>query len=423
MENLFKRLQSKKNQKPLADTFTQNKPTSPHTPQIPTEGWVQISPLVWEKITEITVSPGLKQEFPLDESEGLYCLDTETTGLSSGAGTHIFLAGWCHYCPLSGNIRIRQFFLQDLGGERDFILHLDFALRDAKALRTFNGGTYDIPLLKTRWGMNGKEFPTFIHKDLLHPSRRLWKQVLGSCSLKNIEREILGVHRVGDVAGAEVPELYFSYLRSGAGDDFPQQLRGVFSHHLQDVLSLWFLEVLLKDFEKNPLGPRWTLHLNCEKFINRCFTSPEIAPQVPWILPKPSYPLEIDPRCLIPHLSPQDCLAYSGKVWKATGREYWGLDYTHRLIRVENTLDERMEIIQILSTLWKEKRSLKALDRLLKFLEHREKTPLAWEQCMRIMDRALSGGFLPESVVSSLKKRKNRVEEKLKPKGISKNNP
>jgi uncharacterized protein YprB with RNaseH-like and TPR domain len=168
-------------------------------------------------------------------------IDIETTGLAGGTGTLAFLVGMGHF--LDGHFRLRQYFLESLTQERALLRALSDYLDGFEAVVTFNGKTFDIPLLQTRLVLAGLGvgFTELPHLDLLHPARRLYRERLPSCRLSEIEQWLLGVTRVDDVPGAEVPALYFRYLRYRRG----RALLPVFEHNALDVLSLVTLTVYL----------------------------------------------------------------------------------------------------------------------------------------------------------------------------------
>jgi hypothetical protein len=164
--------------------------------------------------------------------EELLFYDTETTGLSGGAGNVIFLIGlaWIE----AGSLHFEQIFLADYPGEPDFLSHIERRLTPDRLFVSFNGKGFDSHLLRTRYLMNGRELRIPRQLDLLHIARRLWRRITVDCSLSTLERDILGIERGADVPGAEIPELYFTYL--GTGD--AGILDSVFTHNRQDVLSL-----------------------------------------------------------------------------------------------------------------------------------------------------------------------------------------
>jgi uncharacterized protein YprB with RNaseH-like and TPR domain len=169
-------------------------------------------------------------------------LDTETTGLAGGTGTAAFLVGVAF---LDGDrFRVRQYFMRDYPEEAAMLRGLAEDLRGFKHLVTYNGRTFDAPLLEARYRLNREPYPLadWAHLDLLHPARRLWKERLESCRLQFLESELLGVHRYGDVPGADIPRIYFDYVRSRGRD--ARALVGVLEHNRVDVLSLAALAVL-----------------------------------------------------------------------------------------------------------------------------------------------------------------------------------
>jgi len=138
---------------------------------------------------------------------------------------------------------VRQFFLRDYPEEKALLESLAEALANCDGLVTFNGKTFDVPLLETRYALARlrSPFERLAHFDALHPARRLWKLRLESCKLTVLEEAILGIAREGDVAGSEIPAIYFDYLRSGDA----RGLQPVFYHNALDVVSLAALTVEL----------------------------------------------------------------------------------------------------------------------------------------------------------------------------------
>jgi len=165
--------------------------------------------------------------------------DSETTGLSTGAGTVPFLAGLGR---LEGpRLVVRQLLLPDYPHERALLGRLCHELSDRR-LVTYNGRTFDLPLLSSRLTVHGMfneqaALPAR-HDDLLPIARRLWRRPLGRARLADVEAGVLGVYRESDCASAEVPGRYFGYLRDGS----PEPLAAVVDHNLQDIVSLARLE-------------------------------------------------------------------------------------------------------------------------------------------------------------------------------------
>ncbi len=164
--------------------------------------------------------------------EELLFFDTETTGLSGGAGSHVFLVGFAWLTP--GGVEGEQLFLGDFPGEPEFLELIQRRLAQGRIFVSYNGKTFDAHLLRTRFLLNGMRLCLERQIDLLHLVRRFWKHALTDCSLTTVERELLGTERSGDLAGWEVPEVYLEYLRSGR----VERLGGVAEHNRRDVLSL-----------------------------------------------------------------------------------------------------------------------------------------------------------------------------------------
>ncbi|MCL2059215.1 MAG: ribonuclease H-like domain-containing protein [Oscillospiraceae bacterium] len=163
----------------------------------------------------------------------LLFLDTETTGLSGGAGTVAFLLGVGHFCD-DGFI-IKQYLMRDYDEEQSLLNHLQAELGSRGALVTYNGKTFDINLLESRFIMNGMRLPRVeCHIDLLHPSRRIWRRCLENCRLSTIEKEILGERRVEDIPGHLIPQVYFEYLETRE----MEAMEMVLLHNRLDILAM-----------------------------------------------------------------------------------------------------------------------------------------------------------------------------------------
>ncbi len=177
----------------------------------------------------------------LPAPEKLVYLDTETTGLAGGTGTCAFLIG---IGTLDGaQFVVRQFFLRDYPEEKAVLHALAEILGTFDGLVTYNGKTFDVPLLETRYALARLKSPfgRLAHLDALHPSRRLWKLRLESCRLTDLESAVLKIEREGDVPGSEIPGIYFDYLRTGDA----RGLQPVFYHNALDVMTLAALTVEL----------------------------------------------------------------------------------------------------------------------------------------------------------------------------------
>ncbi len=162
-------------------------------------------------------------------------LDTETSGLAGGTGTYAFLVGAARF--VDGQFALQQFFLQDPSEEPAMLEALIDFLAPCNALITFNGKSFDIPLLTTRYKLHRIPVPfkNYAHLDLLPLARRLWRDRLPSRALKYLEEHVLGFTRASEeVPGYEIPWLYFDYLRTQDA----RPLRGVFYHNAMDVVAM-----------------------------------------------------------------------------------------------------------------------------------------------------------------------------------------
>ena len=161
-------------------------------------------------------------------------VDLETTGLAGGAGTYAFLVG-CGWFD-GGSFRTRQFFLSDFGAEQALLDAVAQAANDAGTVVTYNGKSFDLPLMETRFVLHRRETPFggLPHVDMLHPARRLWRDDESGCRLIALEQILCGYYREGDVPGFEIPSRYFQYVRSGDA----RPLEAVLEHNRLDLLSL-----------------------------------------------------------------------------------------------------------------------------------------------------------------------------------------
>ncbi len=166
--------------------------------------------------------------------EDIVFFDTETTGLAGGTGTVAFLVGAGR---LEGNqFIVRQFFMNDYHQETSVLNEFKRTLAGAKAVATYNGKSFDAPLLKTRSILNriNINLDDFIHFDLLHACRRLYKMRLERMKLTDIEEHILGMERHDDIPGSEIPDIFFRYFKYGES----ALLKKVIEHNLNDIVSL-----------------------------------------------------------------------------------------------------------------------------------------------------------------------------------------
>ena len=181
-------------------------------------------------------------------------VDIETTGLSGGAGTLGFLIGLGTFDE--GAFNLRQYFLRDPEEEAATLQLLRSDLENVEGLVTFNGRSFDLPILESRYTIAVRDrwrLSKRPHLDLLYPSRRLWRKTLPNCRLGTLERRVLEVERTEeDVPGELIPGMYLDYLRTGDASDMTR----VIYHNAIDILSLVGLSsvVLEKHLDQDPSG-------------------------------------------------------------------------------------------------------------------------------------------------------------------------
>ncbi|MBN2502586.1 MAG: ribonuclease H-like domain-containing protein [Anaerolineales bacterium] len=184
-------------------------------------------------------------------TNGYAFLDTETTGLGGASGTFAFLVGVGRFEV--GGFRLAQFFMRDPAEEAAMLTALDGFLDGCETIVSFNGKSFDVPLLNTRYVMQGTLSPlrSLAQLDLLHLARRLWRERLPSRTLGNLEVEILGLDRSEeDVPGWMIPQMYFDYVRSGDA----RPMKSVLYHNAIDILSMVTLMEIMAGMLAEPLA-------------------------------------------------------------------------------------------------------------------------------------------------------------------------
>lgn len=176
-------------------------------------------------------------------------IDTETTGLAGGSGTYAFLVGM-GVIELD-HVVVRQYLLPDFAHEWLMLEHLDATFREHAWTASFNGKTFDLPLLRTRYVLNRMDatLDDLVHVDLLHAARRLWRDRLPACDLQTLEREILGLDRGEDLPGHLIPQVYFDFIRRR--DAMP--MRDVLEHNFHDIVNMVLLSLRLAAIAAEPL--------------------------------------------------------------------------------------------------------------------------------------------------------------------------
>ncbi|MGY4514490.1 ribonuclease H-like domain-containing protein [Lysobacter sp. HA18] len=182
------------------------------------------------------------------DATNLLFFDTETTGLAGGTGTRAFMIGAADWHE--GALRVRQLYIANMAAERAMLRMFASWLSPSTVLASYNGRSYDAPLLRTRYRLARLKDPLhgLDHLDLLHPSRRRWRGRWENCRLATIEREALRILREDDLPGSQAPAAWLAYLRGGASTN----LRRVAEHNRQDVATLSQLLLRLCDDTSEP---------------------------------------------------------------------------------------------------------------------------------------------------------------------------
>ncbi len=167
----------------------------------------------------------------------LLCFDTETTGLAGGVGTRAFMIGVASWD--ANTLTVRQLYLTTIAGELEMLKIFASWLFEDTVLVSYNGKSYDAPLLKGRLRLNRvpHRLGELMHADWLHPTRRAYREILPNCRLATVEREILKIVRDDDLPGSQAPAAWLAFLRGQSSRD----LSRVLDHNRQDVITLMHL--------------------------------------------------------------------------------------------------------------------------------------------------------------------------------------
>ncbi|WP_078380235.1 ribonuclease H-like domain-containing protein [Sutcliffiella halmapala] len=331
---------------------------------------------LWQE-AEVDHPLSAKGHLPKD----LFFFDTETTGLSGGTGTTIFLLGYARI--FEDKVVVKQHFLPGPGNEvalyQSFLQEVDYT-----TLVTYNGKAFDWPQVKTRHTLireHVPKLPAFGHFDLLHAARRLWKEQLESVRLANVEKEILGIKRENDIPGFLAPMIYFDFVKTHE----LQGIKGVLKHNEWDVLTLITLYIHLSKL----LQVEGNSRSNREEYeIGRWFDSlgeSEIAAALYENIVEQSW--EASYKLGLIKKREQDYIL---------ARQLFLQSYQHR----ENTMKEIVAI------------------ELAKLFEHKEKDFVealfyAEKACVILNEKKLLNANIPSEKVTEIQKRINRLKKKL----------
>lgn len=310
-------------------------------------------------------------------------LDTETTGLSGGAGTVAFLVGLGYV--ENETFVVEQYLMRDYSDEADMLDQIARRMENFDAVCTFNGNNFDLPLLATRFTMcrMREKWRELEPLDLLYPARRTWKMRIGSCRLSRIEELILGQGRTEDIPGSEVPQRYFDYLRTGD----MRLLEDIIAHNRQDIATLGTLLAHLCELYAHP-----------EKETRRAdvFSMGKALEKQGELMPA----RELYRVAAIP--APAGSISALGNnaiAAQAAWRMY--------LLARKNRDTEAMRMILEQMALRRQLRE-KIYVELAKLYEHRYKNP---RRALRYADLAAS--YIPPAEMEALERRRNRLKMKL----------
>ncbi len=314
--------------------------------------------------------------------ENLIFLDTETTGLSGGTGTMVFMIGLAKFTGT--DLLLEQFFLRNPSEEEAFLYAISQFCADMKAVISYNGKAFDIPILNTRHILQRipSPFINIHHIDLLTISRQLWRLRLSQCRLENIEQEILQYYRQdGEVPGYLVPEFYKNYLHTGNA----RPLKGVFYHNQEDVLSLTALFSLIADILEDPFNANLPYPVDVYSLgkIFEQLHEPEIA----------------------------------NKLYKHSQHHEQDTALRLRYILQQASLFKRQNLSQHAIPLWEEAathNNLQAIEELAKYHEHKSKQlHLSLELCQKALIHLASTNQIESDSYQRFKHRQQRLIQKI----------
>lgn len=262
MAQLYDRLRRIRDEQRRTAASQQSKPAPPpvrdtivDAAALQAAGWSNPAPGLWQRSDLRPLGPNALRlvrgaTLDLHPAAGGPCrpiaLDTETSGLSTGAGNPAFLVGIGTVTDDSSCVE--QLLMTDFGAEPDLIAALldriaELSQQDAAppTFLSYNGAAFDLPLLRSRCIINRSLWPERAHLDLLTPVRRLYASRIGSCSLQAVEQNVLGHRRAVDVPSFEVPARYLAFTAGGPWAPFAP----VLDHHVEDIHSLPEIAALL----------------------------------------------------------------------------------------------------------------------------------------------------------------------------------
>ncbi|MFT5198683.1 MAG: hypothetical protein ACI87O_001341 [Planctomycetota bacterium] len=185
----------------------------------------------------------------LDASKAVY-LDTETTGLSGGAGVFVYMVGLASFTE--DGLEVWQGFMDGPEQEASLLQEVARRIEASGGVVSFFGKSFDRHRLQDKMAVHSiaSPFDALPHLDLYHPLRRLHRGVYVNSRLQTMEHALCGLVRSDDLPGALAPEAWFDYLGNR-----PHRLEGVFRHNCDDVLSLVTLLAWLAEVDQRAHAP------------------------------------------------------------------------------------------------------------------------------------------------------------------------
>lgn len=198
---------------------------------------------IMDEMARLMAAPPEGDDDPLQLLRGvnvsdLALLDTETAGLSAAPVFMVGLVLW----PTDEltDARVLQLVARDYSQERAMLAETARLLAGRRVLMTYNGRSFDMPMLRERSVYHG--LPTLTepaeHLDLLHPVRKRFRGQWENCKLQTLETRLCGRERWGDIEGAAIPQAYHDFVRDGDAG----RIKLVLEHNRLDLLTM--LEVL-----------------------------------------------------------------------------------------------------------------------------------------------------------------------------------
>jgi uncharacterized protein YprB with RNaseH-like and TPR domain len=213
-------------------------------------------------------------------------LDIETTGLARGQGTLAFVVGVAHH--VGDDLCVEQWVLRATEAEpamlEDVAARVQQIRRSHTALVTYNGASFDLPLLKARLGRARLACDALgpLHVDLLHPTRRLWRGVLRDCRLATLELDVLGLARTDDISATEIPAVFDRVIEAPRDESALHALEHVCAHNLTDVVVLPVLAAHIGRMLAYPADPCVALRA-ARHFVAAGDVEAALARLEPWI--------------------------------------------------------------------------------------------------------------------------------------------